>query len=195
MTKNSIVGVTGVILALSFAPSAFAQTPNCRDLTFTGPVAREFPNARDACLGVVTRPDGQQYAHFQARITRVRGNTVEAEFKMPDGTYGRPISVEADSSARVRIQGRTYRYNELSRGQELDIYLPPNRWEMVVASDPAVDFAAAPTVTTFARPQPPPSHAANTLPRTASPLPLIGALGGFLTMLGVAVAGIRRRWF
>jgi hypothetical protein len=43
--------------------------------------------------------------------------------------------------------------------------------------------------------QPAPAVAANTLPRTASPLPLLGALGGLLTLLGLAVAGIRRRFF
>jgi hypothetical protein len=192
---SSIVGAAGVILALSWTPSTFAQQTNCRDLNFTGPIAREFPNARDACLGVVTRSDGEQYAHFQARITRVRGDTVEAEFKLPDGSYGRPISVTPDSSARVRIAGRNYRYSELSRGQELDVYLPPDRWELAVASDPAVEFAAAPTVTLFVLGQPAPTVAANTLPRTASPLPLIGVLGGFLTLLGLAVAGIRRRFF
>jgi len=190
---SSIVGAVGVTLALSWTPSTFAQQTDCRELTFTGPVAREFPNARDACLGVVTRSDGQRYAHFEARITRVRGNTVDAEFKLPDGTYGRPISFTPDSSARVQIAGRSYRYNELSRGQELDVYLPPDRWEVAVASEE--DFVAAPTVMLFVVSQPAPTVAANTLPRTASPLPFIGVLGGFLTALGFAVAGIRRRFF
>jgi hypothetical protein len=191
--KSSIIGAAGVLLALSWTPSTLAQG-NCPDIQFTGPIAREFPNASNACLGVVTR-EGRQFAHFQARVTNVRGNTVEAEFKMPDGTYGRPIAVTPDPESRVRIAGRTYRFRDLSRGQELDVYLPPDRWEIAVASDPAVDFAAAPTVTTFAVAQPAPAVAASTLPRTASPLPLLGALGGLLTVLGFAVAGIRRRFF
>jgi hypothetical protein len=180
------------MLALSWAPSAFAQQSACRDLNFTGPIAREFPNARDACLGVVTR-DGQQYAHFQARVTNVRGNTVEAEFKMPDGRYGRPISVTPDPEARVRIAGRNYRYRDLSRGQELDVYLPPDRWEIAVPSDPEAEFVAASTVTTVAIAQPATTVAANTLPRTGSLVPLAGALGGILTVLGLAIAALRRR--
>jgi hypothetical protein len=170
-----------------------AQETSCRDVNFTGPIAREFPNARDACLGVQTRSDGRQYAHFKARITRVRGNTVDAEFKMPDGTYGREISVTPDPSARVRIAGRSYRYNELSRGQELDVYLPPDRWEIAVPS--TEEFAAAPTVTLVAVADPAPVVAANTLPRTASPLPLVGVLGGVLTALGLLVVAVRRRFF
>jgi len=191
--NSSIVGMAGTVLALLWTQSTLAQ-PSCRDITFTGPVAREFPNARDACLGVETR-DGRPYAHFEARITSVRGNTVGAEFKMPDGTYGRPISFSPDQGSRVRIAGRDYRWSELSRGQELDVYLPPDRWEVVVPSDPAQSFAAAPTVAAFAISEPAPALAANTLPRTASVLPLVGALGGLLTALGFAVAGIRRRFF
>ena len=139
MKIRSIVGA-GVLLALSWTQPALAQ-PSCRDLTFTGPVAREFPQARDACLGVETR-DGRPYAHFEARIRSVRGNTVEAEFKMPDGTYTRPITFTPDPDARVRIAGQSYRYRDLARGQELDVWLPPDRWEIVVPEDPA-QFAAA----------------------------------------------------
>ena len=193
MKKSSIVGAAGTVLALMWTQSALAQT-SCRDLTFTGPVARQFPNARDACLGVETR-DGRQYAHFTARIRAVRGNTIEAEFKQPDGTYGRPISFTPEPDARVRIAGRTYRYRDLSRGQELDVWLPPDRWEIVQPADPEQSFAAAPTVIIFAISEPSPAVASNTLPRTASVLPMAGALGGLLTVLGLAVAGIRRRFF
>jgi hypothetical protein len=190
--NKRIIAVAGTVLALSWSQSTFAQQASCRNITFTGPVAREFPNARDACLDVVTRADGRQYAHFEARVRNVRGNTVEAEFKMPDGSYGRTVSVTPDPSARVRIEGRNYRYSELARGQELDVYLPPDRWEIAVASNPEVEFAAAEQVTLVALAQPTQTLAA--LPRTASPLPLIGALGGVLTALGFGVAAIRRRW-
>jgi hypothetical protein len=191
--NSSIVGIASAMLALSWSQSTLGQQ-SCRDITFTGPVAREFPDARDACLGVESR-EGRPYAHFQARITSVRGNTVGAEFKLPDGTYGRSIAFTPDANSRVRIAGRNYRWNELSRGQELDVWLPPDRWEVVVPSDPAQSFAAAPTVTVFAISEPAPALAANTLPRTASLLPLVGVLGGLLTALGFAIAGIRRRFF
>ena len=193
MNSRTIVGAAGILLALSWTQSALAQT-SCRDLTFTGPVAREFPQARDACLGVETR-EGRPYAHFQARIRNVRGNTVEAEFKMPDGTYSRPISVTPDPEARVRIAGRTYRWRDLSRGQELDVWLPPDRWEIVVPENPETQFAAASTVATLVISEPAPAVAANTLPRTASLVPAIGAVGGLLTVLGLVVAAIRRRFF
>jgi len=191
--RSTIVGIAGTTLALLWTQSSLAQL-GCDDLTFTGPVARQFPDARDACLGVETR-EGRPYAHFNARIRNVRSNIVEAEFKLPDGTYGRPITFTPDPDARVRIAGRDYRYRDLSRGQELDVWLPPDRWEIVVPADPEQSFAAAPTVAVFAISEPSPALAANTLPRTASVLPLAGALGGLLTVLGLAVARIRRRLF
>ncbi len=193
MKKSTIVGIAGTTLALLWTQSSLAQL-SCDDLTFTGPVARQFPDARDACLGVETR-EGRPYAHFNARIRNVRSNMVEAEFKLPDGTYGRPITFTPDPDARVRIAGRDYRYRDLSRGQELDVWLPPDRWEIVVPADPEQSFAAAPTVAVFAISEPSPALAANTLPRTASVLPLAGALGGLLTVLGFVVARLRRRLF
>ncbi len=193
MKKSTFVGTAGTTLALLWTQSSLAQL-NCDDLTFTGPVARQFPDARDACLGVETR-EGRPYAHFNARIRNVRSNVVEAEFKLPDGTYGRPITFTPDPDARVRIAGRDYRYRDLSRGQELDVWLPPDRWEIVMPADPQQSFAAAPTVAVFAISEPAPALAANTLPRTASVLPLAGALGGLLTVLGFAVGRIRRRLF
>ena len=186
MNKTSTVGAAAVLLALAWAQPSMAQG-NCGNIQFTSAITSQFPQARNACLDVVTR-DGQQYAHFQARVVRVQGNTVEAEFKLPDGTYGRPISVTPNPDSRVKIQGRTYRYRDLSRGQELDVYLPPDRWEIAV-HEPEVEFVAATTVTTFAIAQPAP-----TLPRTASPLPLLGALGGLLTALGFVVMMVRRRF-
>jgi hypothetical protein len=124
-------------------------------------------------------------------VTRVRGNTVEAEFKLPNGTYARPISITPDEDARVRIGGQAYRYRDLARGQELDVYLPPDRWELAVSDSPT-EFAAAQDVTTIPIAEPLPA-VAGTLPRTASPLPLVGAAGALLAAFGLLVAGIRRR--
>ena len=192
MMKRNIVGAAGVLLALSWAQSTLAQS-SCNDITFTGPVAQEFPQARNACLDVVER-EGREYAHFQARIRSVRGGTVEAEFRMPDVTYSRPITVTPDPSARVRIGGRDYRWRDLSRGQELDVWLPPDRWEIAVPEDPEQQFAASPAIAVFVISEPATTVAANTLPRTASPVPLMGALGALLAALGLGVATIRRRF-
>ena len=103
MKTTRIVGAAGIVLALSWTESALAQL-SCSDLTFTGPVAREFPDARDACIGVETR-EGRPYAHFKARITDVRGNTVEAEFKIA-GRHVRPADLVYAGSGCARADRR-----------------------------------------------------------------------------------------
>jgi hypothetical protein len=185
----AISSVAVLLLAASWSQAASAQV-TCNDLVFTGDIARQYPNARNACLDVVTK-DGQQYAHFKARITRVQGNTVEAEFRQPDGTYTRPISFTPSPDARIRIAGQTYRYRDLSRGQELDVYLPPNRWAIAVP-ETEESFETARVVTIVALEEPSPGLAA--LPRTGSPLTAIGLLGGLLALFGGLVRVARSRW-
>jgi hypothetical protein len=185
----AINSVAVLLLAASWSQVASAQV-GCGDLVFTGDIARQYPNAKNACLDVVTK-DGQQFAHFKARITRVRGNTVEAEFKQPDGTYTRPISFTPAPNARIRIAGQSYRYSDLTRGQELDVYLPPNRWAVAVP-ETEEPFLTARVVTIVALEEPSPAFAA--LPRTASPLTAIGLLGGMLALLAGLARVVRSRW-
>ncbi len=160
---------------------------NCGNIQFSADITNRFPNARNACLEVVQR-DGRPFAHFQARVNRVRGDTVEAEFKQPNGTWGRPVSFRPAPGARARIQGQTYRFTDLTRGQELDVYLPPDRWAIAVQEDPATEFLAAPTIIFIALEEVEPTVTAN-LPRTGSPLPLFGVLVLLLTGHGPFVPG------
>ena len=187
--RIGIGSVVAALLVVFWSQAGLAQG-NCGNIQFSTDISSRFPNARAACLGVVQR-EGRDFAHFQARIRQVRGNTVEAEFKLPDGTYGRPVTFEASPEARAKIQGQTYRIRELNRGQELDLYLPPDRWAIAVVEDPTADFETARTVTFVALQEPTPATAA--LPRTASIVPLLGLLGALLTGLGFAVTVVRRK--
>ena len=82
-----------------WSPARLAQG-NCGNIVFGEAITSQFPNARNACLGVVTR-EGREFAHFQARIRNVRAGQVEAEFKLPDGTWGRPAAFTPASDGRV----------------------------------------------------------------------------------------------
>jgi hypothetical protein len=185
---SGLISAATCLIALSWSQVGLAQG-NCGDIQFSGDISSRFPDAPDACLGIVER-DGQQYARFEARIVNVSGQRITAEFKRPDGSYGTPVSFVPDSDARVRIQGRSYRYRDLSRGQELSVYLPPDRWEIAVHTAENVDFEAAPAVTLVALTEPSPVVSA--LPRTATPLPLLGLAGVLFMGLGVVVAAVRR---
>jgi hypothetical protein len=184
--RIGIIGVATALLAVGWSQATMAQG-NCGNIVFSGDISSRFPNARLACLDVATR-EGKDFAHFKARITGVSGSKVSAEFKLPDGTYSRPVTFTPDPDARARIAGTTYRIRDLSRGQELDVYLPPDRWEIVIPQDPTQTFAAAPAVTTIPLQEPTPQ-----LPRTGSPLPLLALLGGLIAAFGAGARGLRRK--
>lgn len=150
---------TKAILLASISWSSLGsaqQEATCDNIEFSAEIKERFPNAQAACVGIVER-NGKQYAHFQARIVDVRGGQVEAQFRAPDGTYSRTIAFNPPADARVRIEGRSYRYSELSKDQELDVYLPPDRWEVALPQGEAGDFATAKDVKTV--PLTEPAHA------------------------------------
>jgi hypothetical protein len=172
---------------LATAPPALAQG-GCGDITFTGPVAQRFPEAKNACLEMVTK-NGQQFAHFKGEIVDVRSGQVRARFKLPNGQYSQTYAFTPDPATRININGQRYRFSELQKGQELDVYLPPDRWEFELPTSDS--FAAAPAadvirITTI-------TVAAASLPRTASSVPLVGLLSVALLALGTGLTLIRRR--
>jgi hypothetical protein len=182
-----------VLSALAASSLASAQTgTGCSDIEFSSTITDRFPNAADACHGIETR-DGVQYAHFKAEIVGVSGNRLRARFLRPDGEYGKTYSMDVDPSARVEIGGRKYRYRDLAAGQELDIYLPPNRWQFHVPE--TEDFGAETTTVVILYPVvgEEPTMAATELPATASPLPALGLAGGLLLLIGGALTAIRWR--
>jgi hypothetical protein len=188
-TLNRIGTIAATVIIVAWSAPGAAQS-TCGNIAFSSDISSRFPNARAACIDIVER-DGMPYAHFKARIVRVSGNTVEAQFVAPDGTTSRIVEFTPPSTARVRIENRSYRYSELARGQELDVYLPPDRWAFAVAQDP-VDFAAAPSIEAVPLREPAQQVAAlpssaSRLPATAGFLPWLAALGTFLVGVGSAL--------
>jgi hypothetical protein len=188
MASRPRIASVALVLLAALASRAVIAQGSCGDIVFSRDITSRFPRVRDACLEIVERK-GQPYAHFKARITRVSGDTVGAEFKQPDGSYSRAVQFQPEPNARVRIAGQTYRYRDLSPGQELDVYVPPDRWAFAVY-EPEVDFVVAEVVELVALDEPQPALAAN-LPHTASSLPLVGLAGLLLAGLAAIVRLIR----
>lgn len=185
--------VTSGVIVLA-APSAVAQTTySCDEITFTGRVLSNFPDANRYCREVVEK-NGEMYAHFTAEFVRRSGNQVELRFKNAAGGYhDENLWVDVPDGQRVKINGRNLYVRQLERGDELDIYLPSDRWE-VAHYDSHEEFAAAPAVTTYEIVDEPDDMGGSSyLPSTASPMPLIGLLGGLFTSLGAGLAWLRIR--
>ncbi|MGI9343315.1 MAG: hypothetical protein ACR2QV_10710 [Gammaproteobacteria bacterium] len=162
---------------------------SCADIEFNSSITDVLPNANEACLSVIER-DGRPFAEFKAEVVRNRGATMHARFKRADGGWTDTYELTPDKSRRVNIGGESIRLRDMQRGQQMNIFLPADRFEIVVADDD--DVATEPvTFVVITLRRAPAAPAA--LPTTAGPLPLIGVLGSLFLALGAGIAMLRRR--
>jgi hypothetical protein len=185
MILRKLFVTAGACLALATGQSALAQEPSCSDIEWSSTVTSEYPSIADACDAVVER-DGKLYARVEVEIQRVRGRTLTFKIINNDGSSGGSYKQTVDTSWRARIDGRSYRPGDLSRGQQLNVYVPSDRWAVIhedeaVADGPDMEAAAAPVV------------AAAVLPETAGTLPLFGLFGAAFLALAAGLGVIRRR--
>jgi len=180
LKKVAVLGCA--VAALSIGQSALAQDDlTCADIEWSSSVTNEVPTIADACDAVVTK-NGALFARVQVEVQRVRGRSLTFKILNNDGSSGGSYTQQVPTSWRAHIGGQSFRASELSRGQQLNVYLPNDRWAIIHEDDDGPDMADAIEVV-----------AAATLPETASPLPLIGLLGGLFVMLGAGLGAIRRR--
>lgn len=181
--KRVLVILTALPL-MAFSSMAFALT--CDEVDLSYEVTSRFPTAQEACLEVLER-DGQQFMKMRVELARdPRGNNATFRFIHADGTHGPTYSAELDPSWRANIQGRDYRLRELSRGQELSVYLPSDRWAVHVAAWDVVVQTITPVAIVDAEPE------QLMLPETASNMPLFALFGG-LALFGAAAIRVSRR--
>jgi hypothetical protein len=104
---------------------------------------------------------------------------------------------------RVSIDGRPYRFSDLKRGQQLNLYVPEGMYalalepgappeqlaQIVAPSAQRVQLAQADRA-----PAPAATATAQRLPSTAGPLPFL-VLGGLASLLAGLGLSIRRRFF
>jgi hypothetical protein len=194
MSMRILIGSTAtVLMALGGVTQVMATSherpTGCGDIVFVDEITSVFPEASNACLTIVDR-DGQQYARFDAEIVRVRGAEVRAKFKRPDGTWTKAYAFRPDPDRRIKIQGKSYRYRDLSAGQPLDIFLATDKFEMVMLDDDT-DFASTAVITTVVLYEPEPEPE---MPKTAGPLPLVALLGGAFLAIAGGLRLFRRRF-
>ncbi len=122
------------------------------------------------------------FARIEVEIQRVRGRTLTFKIMNNDGSSGGSYTQMVDTSWRARIGGRSYRPSDLHRGQQLNVYMPHDRWAVIAEDDDGPDLADAVVIA-----------AAPELPQTASPLPLFGLFGAGFMALAVGLGALRRR--
>jgi hypothetical protein len=184
MSLKNLTALCCALVALAFGTQAAAQEEfTCDDIEWSSVVTNEYPSIADACDAVVQR-DGQLFARVQVEVLRVRGNNLTFKVLNNDGTSGGSYTQNVGTSWRANVGGRTYRARDLIRGQQLNVYLPSDRWAIIhetLDEEPDITAAAIPV------------EPAPMLPKTASQLPLVGVLGAGLLFVGAALTLLRRR--
>jgi hypothetical protein len=137
MSWNRVSAALGLAMAI-LSPAAGADEErgavSCEQLRWAAQVLEANPDIARACQGVYEL-DGVLYAQATIEVTRVQGNTMRFRTLRTDGTKGPTRSVKLPASWRVNLDGRQYRLGELVAGQQLDIFLPEDRFALAVISD------------------------------------------------------------
>ena len=182
MKKKLVIGI-GFALSLGMG-QAMAQdaAPTCADLNWSAEVLAANPDVAKSCKAVYEK-NGELYAKVSIEIVRVRGNRVTFRPLHTDGSKGDSRSITVDNSFRAEIGGREYRASDLMRGQELNVYIPEDRFALIVEDADGPDVVDIIII----------EEEVVEMPTTASPLFLIGLAGGAFVALGGLLSGIRRR--
>jgi LPXTG-motif cell wall-anchored protein len=131
--------------------------------------------------------NGEAYVRMKVELTRNgTPNKLTFRFMNNQGTFGPTHSISPPPEWRANIDGRKVRARDLARGQELDVYLPPDRWAAHVEASDVVVETFAPIAITEAEPEP------MMLPATASNMPLLALFGG-LALFAAGLIRVARR--
>lgn len=163
---------SAALLTLLFASGSAMAQYNEGDVVFPEPPEETIE------LG-----DGRTLYKYTATVVRARGNSLTVRY--PHGTT---YTYEVNDDFRVDIGGRKLRVRELNRGDELTAYVTAH--DATDADHEIVYYepTTSSVVSTYT-----PAPIAETLPTTASPLPLIGLLGALGVSLGGLGLALRRR--
>ena len=181
MRKTTIAAA--LCLAVSVGASAQDTAPTCDDLRWSAQVLEANPDIAMSCQGVYERM-GELYAKVTIELTRVRGNRLTFRPLHTDGTKGASRSIRVPSSWRADIGGNTYRASELLPGQQLNVYMPEDRFALAVDDG---DFDGTEEIIEIEEAV----VTATAMPKTASPL--YAVLGGALALFGLGALLTRRR--
>lgn len=195
-----MVGAAAVMAcATSFAQDrinrAFTATgTSCSQVTWSQEALAQYPQIASACEEVMQR-DGKYYVRFSGDVQRVadRGRSVTINFR--DGDR---LTLTPPENMVLFINGQRTPVTDLRVGDELRFYVPQDQL--------AASFfeSEAPAARAQVVPIAPPTPADRSLlaqnqtapgprlPRTASPLPLLGVAALGLLALGGALSV--RRW-
>ena len=179
-----LILATAVVGAMSVQAADPVRLGSCADYKdryqATEEAKMRFGKLAGACEGVYDI-DGNLYVRAEMVIRKIHNGTVTLYLPASDETV--EVTPNMDNSAY--LDGRKRRFRDLSRGDEVELYVSMDRFfeerydEIGVATDDDVMMTSAAAV--------------SALPTTASSLPLFGLISGLLLSVGGLMRLRRRR--
>jgi LPXTG-motif cell wall-anchored protein len=187
-TLIQLLSLSALALTAMSGPTASADPAKCQTVEFGPAVSARFPNIRKVCQDVIMK-DGQEYALVKGYLVRISSKSARIRPILPDGSRGDAMDIAYDPARKVMVKGKAVSPTDISVGQELSFYVKVS--EPVAAMEPADTAPLA----AMSMPEPVEETASRApeMPKTASPLPLIGVTGLALLALGGGLTLVRRR--
>jgi len=129
-TQYKLVPAALVICGLAFSQPALAEDGACDGIDWKPQILERFSGIDQACQEIVVR-DGKKFARFEVKLVRSKASgNVTVQMRMRDGslvegTFFAPRDFEVLSNTGQT----TFRMNQLSPGDVLDVYIPQSRIE------------------------------------------------------------------
>ena len=181
------ISATTALCAFGAVTASHAQSVTCQNAQFDPAVLEKYPNLPKSCLEIVKR-NGEDYAVVKAKLDRVNANgSVVVRVKQPDGSYGERRTLKSPPNLKVLVKGKPAELRDLATDQEISAYVKVAAPVMALA--PAEE--TTPLVLTPLAETQPVERTAAALPSTASPVPLIGAIGSAFLLLGAMLSAFR----
>jgi hypothetical protein len=167
------------------------DSKSCEGIQWSSEALEMYPTIESACQAVEER-DGKTYVKFEGKVKRNvdRGKQLVVDFK-----DGGEVTLRPPPEMHVYLDGRRTPAAKLQSGDELNFYVPEDRF--------AAHFPETETVTTrfvvvpMVQPQQTvaeqPSERMAALPATAGWMPLLALLGLTTIGTGVVLTCVRRR--
>ncbi len=193
MKKIRNMTIAALLLALGFVGANSALAVTCDDIVYDDEARSKYARVQEACLDVIER-DGVRWVKMEVKMVSPGRQIVTVQFRHRDGSWGPPTRLKTRRDTNIEFEGKPTRLEDIPRNQTLNVYFAEGRWS-VAMTGPAVtvipvEQANVIESSEIVEPEP---VAMAMLPATASPLPLLGLLGGVFALLGGLLTVIRHQ--
>ena len=98
----------------------------CAEFVYSQQFLKYYPKAPAACREVIAK-NGQQWVRFDAKVVKVDGNNVTANFLNEMNVTVLTLTFTAPPDATVDMGGKQVKYSALGEGQEISVWAPHSR--------------------------------------------------------------------